>query len=29
MQDLEPLYLPPAPTPEEIEIMAILQDKNL
>jgi hypothetical protein len=29
MQDLEPIYLPPAPTPEEMEILAVLRDKNL
>ena len=29
MLDLEPIHLPPPPSPQQMEILAILQDKNL
>jgi hypothetical protein len=29
MMDLESVYLPPPPTPQDLELMGILQDKNL
>tara|TARA_B100000700_G_scaffold221783_1_gene244205 strand:- start:1588 stop:1965 length:378 start_codon:yes stop_codon:yes gene_type:complete len=29
LMDLEPVYLPPPPSPKELELLSVLQDENL